>query len=173
MATTALLREAKMTDKLPAEIVEEFTRSYPVDVEGLADALDIRVMREELPGDISGKIERDWIDSEGFMITLNANHGTVRQRFTLAHEIAHFILHRDMIGDGIIDNGLYRDSRIGDGKERQANRYAARILMPRRLVEKAWREAGARDAVRLSAEFEVSQAVAQIRMTELGCVLWE
>ncbi|HCM3005245.1 TPA: ImmA/IrrE family metallo-endopeptidase, partial [Klebsiella pneumoniae] len=58
-----------------------------------------------------------------------------RQRFTLAHEIAHFLLHRDRIGDGITDDILYR-SKLSDFMEVQANRLAADILMPGHLLEK-------------------------------------
>jgi hypothetical protein len=37
--------------------------------------------------------------------------------------------HRDLIGDGLIDDGMYR-SKLGGDYERQANRFAAEILMP-------------------------------------------
>jgi Zn-dependent peptidase ImmA (M78 family) len=159
-------------DKLPAEIVEEFTRSFPVGIDGLAKALDLRVLREELPDDISGKIERDWFNKDRFVVTINSSHARARQRFTLAHEIAHYVLHRDIIGDGIVDNALYRAQSTTDAIERQANRYAATILMPRRLVEQAWHTRGFQNAADLAIAFEVSKAVAEIRMTELGCVLW-
>ncbi|MER8806065.1 ImmA/IrrE family metallo-endopeptidase [Mesorhizobium australicum] len=125
---------------------------------------------EAMPENISGKIELDWLDEP--VITVNKTHPRSRQRFTIAHEIAHFVLHRDLIGDGIIDNALYRDDRIGDARERQANRYAASLLMPMSLVKKAWRD-GIRSAPGLASAFGVSPAVADIRWRELGCVLWQ
>jgi len=165
------LLKSMIPDRLPMEIVRDHTRNHPVDLDALAADLDLRVIEARLPPDISGKIERDIFDGHGFMVTLNAAHSPVRKRFTLAHEIAHFILHTDLIGDGIVDNALYRDGRLGDEKEWQANRFAASILMPAEAVGKAWR-AGATDAARLAAAFGVSTAVAEIRMRELGCVLW-
>jgi Zn-dependent peptidase ImmA (M78 family) len=160
-----------MNDFLPTEIISQLSTRAPVDPYAIAEALNIRVIEATLPESISGKIERDWIDNDGFMITVNAGHSEVRKRFTVAHEIAHYVLHRDLIGDGIIDNALYRDGRLGDEKERQANRYAAIILMPPRLVREAWNR-GKITATDLAHEFGVSAAVADIRMRELGCVLW-
>jgi Zn-dependent peptidase ImmA (M78 family) len=164
-------KEGRVDKLLATELVKRYTHSRPVDVQALANALGLRVVETPLPDDISGKIERDWVDGDGFMITLNSNHAPVRRRFTLAHEIAHFVLHRDLIGDGIVDNGLYRDNRIGDERERQANTYAAQILMPRNLVRQAWNE-GLTSAAELAAAFRVSAGVAEIRMRELGCRLW-
>lgn len=77
-----------------------------------------------------------------------------------------------MIGDGIVDNALYRDNRIGDNLERQANRYAASLLMPRRLVQQARYDLTVRSIDGLADIFQVSRAVAEIRHAELGCVLW-
>ena len=154
---------------LAVELIDPFLDRYPVDVRGMADALDLRIDEEYLPPDISGKIARTWRGS--YAITVNAGHSENRKRFTIAHEIAHYILHRDLIGDGIVDNALYRDNRIGDARERQANRYSASLLMPAAAVRRAW-DAGATTARALADKFEVSEAVAEIRMRELGCVLW-
>lgn len=151
------------------ETIEQFTSRYPVDVRGLAQALGVAVVDEVLPDDLSGKIECE-IDGD-CTITVNRTHSETRRRFTIAHEIAHFVLHRDLIGDGIFDNGLYRSATLGERIEQQANRYAATILMPRTQVRAAW-EAGNHTREQLAAAFQVSPAVAEIRMRELGCVLW-
>src|SRR5690606_2956370 len=101
----------------------------------------------------------------GYRITINGRHPHTRQRFTLAHEIAHFILHRPLIGDGIVDDALYRSSK-GDDVEREANRYAAAILMPAPLVRKKYRE-GLRSFAGIAEAFDVSYEVAEIRVREL------
>ena len=45
----------------------------------------------------------------GYAIFVNkGDRYKTRQRFTIAHKIAHFILHREAIGDGIVDDALYR-----------------------------------------------------------------
>ncbi len=156
-----------MTKSLAIEIVGQFMRESPVDVEGLARALDLKIVRRILPDNESGKIE---CDAAGpCVVTVNAIHPRTRQRFTLAHEIAHFILHRDEIGDGITDNGMYRSGRP-ERIEREANRYAADILMPWRLVIEKVRS-GKSTAIELAREFDVSAAVAEIRLKELQAYL--
>lgn len=157
------------SEELVIDKIRRHQRDYPVDVHALATDLGIAIRSDDLPDNISGKIERDWLDDP--VITVNRAHPRTRQRFTVAHEIAHYVLHRDLIGDGIVDNALYRDDRIGDARERQANRYAASLLMPSTLVKKAWAD-GVRSSQGLARAFQVSPAVAEIRWRELGCVLW-
>lgn len=156
--------------EISADIIDRFQREYPVPMRPMASALGLIVREQNLPDNISGKIEKDW--KGDYVITVNLNHSETRKRFTIAHEIAHYVLHRDLIGEtGITDNALYRDGRIGDIRERQANRYAATLLMPKTLVQKAWKE-GVRSSASLASRFEVSQAVADIRWRELGCLFW-
>lgn len=103
-----------------------------MDVYRLARALGLEIRDIKLPDYVSGKIEKDW-RSGSFVISINDSHPLTRRRFTVAHEIAHFVLHQDLIGDGIVDDALYRSSK-GNEIERQANAYAATILMPAPLV---------------------------------------
>jgi Zn-dependent peptidase ImmA (M78 family) len=159
-----LMQENK---RLPVEIVGEFMKSAPVDVIALAASLGLSVDRKPMPDDVSGEIV--CARNGPCRITVNSIHPTTRQRFTIAHEIAHYVLHRDLIGDGIRDSGLYR-SRLTDTVEKQANRYAAEILMPWRLVIDAFSE-GTRDATSMARRFNVSPAVAEIRMSELRVML--
>jgi Zn-dependent peptidase ImmA (M78 family) len=156
-----------MESPLPIEIVGRFMGKAPVDVEGIARELGLKVYRKITDGDFSGKIECK--SGNDCSITLNALHPETRQRFTLAHEIAHYILHRNIIGDGITDNGVYRSGRP-EPIEREANRYAAEILMPWRLVREKY-HAGARSSAELANEFGVSTAVADIRLKELQSFL--
>ena len=59
----------------------------------------------------------------------------MRKRFTIAHEIAHFILHSDQLVRGDIEETLYRGG-LSDRLETEANKLAADILMPLSLIEK-------------------------------------
>ena len=145
------------------DIVGRFLKTIPVDLDRMARALGVSVHRVSLGGDIAGKIERA---ERGYRITLNANDNPRRQRFTLAHEIAHFVLHRDLIGDGITDSGLYRSS-LKDDIERQANRYAADLLMPAAKVRELWRE-DVRSIAGMADRFDVSSEAAEIRLKYLG-----
>jgi Zn-dependent peptidase ImmA (M78 family) len=153
---------------LPVEIVGKHMQQAPVDLESLARSLGLHVHTAHHWGDnISGKIECQ-IDGP-CVVTINGKHSLKRQRFTLAHEIAHFVLHREKIGDGITDDGRYRSLASFDSEEREANRYAAAILMPHRLVREAY-DTGCNTARDLSRKFDVSEAVAEIRMRELDLI---
>jgi len=157
--------------RTPSEIVLDHVGSAPVDLDALAENLGIRVRRDQsMDNGISGKIER-LNGSSGFAITLNANHPLRRQRFTLAHEIGHYVLHRDLIGDSLTDDGMYRGklqdgSMLGSLRETEANRYAADLLMPARLIRTEW-QAGNKSIAGLSQTFDVSEEAVRIRLKEL------
>jgi len=158
---------AERTDSYltPVEVISAHQKTAPVDVHAIAHALGIEVAVDRLlPDDISGKIEA--IGSSGkYRATVNGKHSETRQRFTIAHEIAHYVLHRSLIGDGIVDDAMYR-SKQGSEIERQANSYAATILMPAPLVREMYR-AGVKSYPKMAALFDVSPEVARIRMKEL------
>tara|TARA_R110001606_G_scaffold120544_1_gene252293 strand:- start:89 stop:541 length:453 start_codon:yes stop_codon:yes gene_type:complete len=106
-----------------------FLEALPVKVSQICQAFDIRILRAPLPARISGEIRPSATEPGKFEIKINRYESEVRQRFTAAHELAHYLLHRDVIGDGIVDSVLYR-SRLSDVREAEANRLAADILMP-------------------------------------------
>ena len=154
------------SSKSPLKIIEEFTAQAPVDVAGMARELGLPIVEELLPPNISGKITRKGSSEDSYVITVSSAHPETRKRFTIAHEIAHFIFHRSKIGDGVVENGLYRSAQLSDSIERQANQFAARILMPHDLVYKAWRE-GKNTPEKLAEYFGVSAPVAKVRIEEL------
>lgn len=50
------------------------------------------------------------------------------KRFTIAHEIAHLLLHRPILREGVTDDVLYRSPHLGGTQETEANKMAADIL---------------------------------------------
>ncbi len=121
----------------PGEIIKHFTQSPPVDVVALAEALGLKVEEKPLSG-ISGMLVPDAQNggSSGYAIYVNAPDARTRKRFTIAHEIAHFLLHRNKDTKEFRDDIKYRSPGVSDALEGQANRLAADILMPRRLIRK-------------------------------------
>ncbi|WP_126967267.1 ImmA/IrrE family metallo-endopeptidase [Xanthomonas arboricola] len=154
-------------DKVDPELrtkIESVYASFPVKVAELAKLLRLKVNSATLPPGISGEIRPT---AGGFMIRVNRHDSVVRQRFTVAHEIAHFLLHKNHIGGGISDDALYRSS-LSDVREAEANRLAADILMPFEVVR---RELKARDGlgdqqkiVELAQFFGVSEVAMSIRL---------
>lgn len=107
-------------------IIRKYQNEIPVKVGHIANDMGIIVKKATLAAGISGEIK---LVDGNVVIRVNRHDVKARQRFTLAHEIGHFLLHRDKIGDGIVDDILYR-SRLSDELEAQANSLAADILMP-------------------------------------------
>ena len=115
------------------EIIAKHQTATPVHIVPMARELGLKVFKnKEFPDNLSGLIMKD--AEETYSIHANGNQGITRQRFTIAHELAHFLLHKNQIGDGIKDDFLYR-SKLPSKIEREANRYAAALLMPEHLLK--------------------------------------
>lgn len=117
-------------------VIERHQKELPVAVGAIAREFGIKVLKSTMPGSISGEIR----ETDG-VVTIKVNRHDVkeRQRFTIAHEIAHFLLHKDRLAGGIEDDVLYR-SRLSDELEREANRLAADIIMPAELINAAMQD---------------------------------
>ncbi|MEZ8059907.1 ImmA/IrrE family metallo-endopeptidase [Vibrio splendidus] len=112
-------------------IILEHQACFPIKVGAIAKAFGIVVKKSTLKPGISGVIK----ESNGIVeVKISRHDSSERQRFTLAHEIAHFLLHRDKIGNGIEDTMLFRSS-LSNILEAQANRLAADIVMPFSLID--------------------------------------
>lgn len=120
-----------------------------------------------LPEGISGKIFKDPLNggSSGYSVGVKASEGFQRKRFTVAHEIAHFILHRAKIGDELSDDALYR-SGLSTREEAQANQLAADILMPVKQIL-SLREQGRTEVSDLASLFQVSEPAMRVRLSYL------
>lgn len=122
--------------------------------------------------DLGGRIsETDWssvnhtgsVEVRGvrdFEIFLSPFSGDRRQRFTIAHELGHYILHSDCGKKPI------RVARDGSGRvEWEANWFAAGFLMPAEemnsLLAKRWSDA------ELAEHFGVSEQAVGIRRSSL------
>ncbi|GJD76167.1 ImmA/IrrE family metallo-endopeptidase [Methylobacterium goesingense] len=147
----------------PMAIVARHQTSAPVNLEMIARDLSIRVYKEHLGSSIAGKIVRQRLPggSYSFAISVNMADHPNRQRFTLAHEIAHYILHRDLIESELTDNTLYR-SELSGTYEAQANRLAADILMPIPLLRSLRKQYPTTSA--LAKQFKVSEEAMRIRL---------
>ena len=137
----------------------------PVPTVPVANELGLEVFKTR-PGawstNISGLLRKSPDDPASFHIYVNGDHHLNRRRFTIAHEIAHFVLHRDLIGDGIAEDALYR-SGLSNKVEAEANRFAAGILMPWHLLDPEI-EKGITDIGELAGIFRVSRSAMSIRL---------
>lgn len=137
-------------------------QSAPVALGAIADDLGISIGVATLPPRISGKLFRDRATPSGWAITVNAIEPRFRQRFTIAHELGHFVLHRNEAPEGVTDDTFYR-SALSDKREAEANAFAANLLMPWHLIDK-YVDSGVRTPQELAKLFGVSDVAMNIRL---------
>ena len=153
------------------KVLNESRNTLPVPVFKLPEKLGIKLNYAFLSDDISGMLETV---RNAFILTVNASDFETRQRFTLAHELGHYMLHRPLIGSGLDDDrayrstdvGKYHNTRIGMKEEREANRFAANLLMPDKKVIELKKDIS--DPEKLAREFGVSLQAMNIRLSSLG-----
>lgn len=137
-------------------------KDFPVDIENFAGKLGIEIRYENLENGISGKLEKD---GERYIITVEGRHPKNRQRFTIAHEIAHYFLHRNLrekFEDMVFFRGVDKDSA-----EFQANLFASEILMPQsQFLEQI--KTGMNKIEDLAQYFGVSTLAIRVRAKQLN-----
>jgi Zn-dependent peptidase ImmA (M78 family) len=117
-----------------------------------------------LPEGVSGQIWQDPVNGgiSGFSIGIRATDAPVRKRFTVAHELAHYILHRNQLDGGLFEDVMYRGG-LSSREETQANQMAANILMPFRLINKLIDD-GESTLEGLAKRLQVSSIALKIRL---------
>lgn len=134
------LLATKIARNAATDLLEKTSRKKcsEVEVEKIASALGIDIIEGEFRAEdgkkISGLIKMSGKNGRP-VIAINAKEPTQRKRFTIAHEIGHFILHRNeqMHIDQDFEFAAFRDSSSSKAtslKEIQANQFAAELLMP-------------------------------------------
>lgn len=109
----------------------------PVPVEKIATGLGAVVQRVPADDDLSGFILQQ-PGRDAAIIGVNAGHAPTRQNFTIAHELGHFVLHD--LDDVHVDRGFSVRLRSATSKEgtdveeKEANLFAAELLMPATLL---------------------------------------
>jgi Zn-dependent peptidase ImmA (M78 family) len=124
----------------------------PVDVEAIAAREGMRVVRADL-GALEGRMRTD---DDGWLIEVNSDRSLTSQRFSVGHELGH----RKM---GHLGCGT--DAK----QEREANVFAAELLMPLALLKQAM--ARHRSLGELARLFQVSKEAMQIKLQEQGMLL--
>jgi len=96
-----------------------------------------------------------------FLIRLSPHTTPLRDNFTIAHELGHYVLHYPHKSPPV---GAMRFNRYGTGLvEAQANRFAAAFLMPAEEFKRA-RATFSDDAYMIAGHFGVSQPAVSVRM---------
>jgi Zn-dependent peptidase ImmA (M78 family) len=166
---------AEIEAKAQQVLLDTACFQVPVPIERVAEGLKLRVEPANLGNDVSGVLVV--ADGQG-TIGYNIDHSEVRYRFSIAHEIGHFMLHQTR-GPIFIDKSytIYlRDENSSSGEHRQeiqANQFAAALLMPEPLIRDALASHGIDLAdgtalFTLAERFNVSAQAMTFRLVNLG-----
>ncbi len=165
------IRDTKIVELKANKILLEFNvREVPVDIENIADKLGIKISyapSEEYSGMLIRK------EDDQALMGINSSEPKTRMRFTVAHEIAHFLF--DKKNKVSID---YRTStKLLDKpeEEKRADLFAANVLMPKKLLtldfEKISKESfSQKHLIDLAKKYQVSQDAMKYRLMSLRLI---
>lgn len=139
-----------------------FIQGYNVNIESIIQQQNIQIKRVDLPSSTSGYLTKE---NDAWIIGINKNHHHHRQRYTLAHEFAHFCLHKSE-NDYFEDEIFFRDENQ-TSIEFAANAFAAKLLMPDEILNSAI-QSGITSLKELAEKFDLSTLAIKHRILSLG-----
>lgn len=156
-------------------LVVKYEGVPPIAVEDIAVREGAQIDYQDLDDDVSGLLVRR---DDQAIIVVNVRHHPNRQRFTIAHELGHYVLHKDSPAV-FVDNFLvhFREDRSTrrryDPREQEANVFAANLLLPERFLRAELKgspiDVSDEDAMHeLARRFNVSPQALTIRLVKIG-----
>lgn len=161
--------------------------SAPVPVREIAEkeGIDVRFQPFHGESDVSAVLKRGATKS---VIGVNSSHSSTRQRFSIAHELGHFFLHKDEaifvdFGKSFSRPSLRFRNNVSsmavNEDEIEANTFAASLLMPIPMLRRAVEEILKSDSDvvpdvvirKLATDFHVSPAAMEFRLLNLGMLV--
>lgn len=161
------------------KILEKYLEKIPVDVERLAKELEFKVTYQNF-----AEIEKEISKKDGFSnveilgaITINKEEKNIyvkyddietTQRFTIAHELGHYFLHKnDFTKEGQFIN--FRS--LTNQKEKEADIFAKNLLMPKTEFKELYQKENKKSFAIIedfTQKFDVSRRMAKKRWNDMG-----
>jgi Zn-dependent peptidase ImmA (M78 family) len=134
--------------------LRDFCSDLGGDIAQLAVKLGLVIERKDMYPDQSGYIEYDQScgSASGYKIVVNGKQSIERQKFTVAHELGHYVLHRESdhfkskqnlsiaqifaFPSGHRSNDMWDNREYPDWMESEANKFAATVLLPTHLLKR-------------------------------------
>jgi len=147
--------------------------SRPIQLETILQCYNIEHVDLPAGADIFGALVRR---NGRTIIAVNPNQHPNRQRFTIAHELGHFFRHPEEIMEYVDTDFrvLWRNTASSKGvdwKEVEANRFAAKLLMPEEMLKQDLQHFPYIDETvmqHLASIYKVSRIAMQFRLIHLG-----
>lgn len=185
-------KHQKQLEEVAEKVLQETGYDYllPVNVEAVAARKGLGILPYDFGEEISGVLIVEGQKATiGYNVAFDGHSKRQsRKRFTIAHELGHFVLNHQRVG-AFVDTPseyftiLYRDQKSSTGEfwqEREANAFAAALLMPRKALLEEMKKIWENDSILRSEEdvveilarkFEVSTQAMAFRLTNLD-LLW-
>lgn len=133
-------KKYKHIEKQAQQIHKKLKLRFPVNLHLVCKEHGLDINYAPMENIVSGMLV---VGKDKGAMVINKHHSTTRQRFSIAHEIGHALLHQDL-RDEFVDKIHYRktlEEPIIQQEETEANVFAASLLMPKeeigRIVEEA------------------------------------
>lgn len=168
-----------MKNKMSLEEIEDLTYHIlfnydmlvpPVDVIDIAEKNGIDVYEADLSDyeePISGAIKYDK-KTKKFEILINKNDNIQQKRFTIAHELGHYYLHKSILENDEIHVDTMFSGNSKKFNEKDADYFAGALLMNKIALSKFYEKVDT--MTELANIFEVSRSALLVRLDELGII---
>lgn len=122
----------------------------------LLERAGVIIMRADFESPKISAISIPPLDGAPHLIFLNLVHSADRERFTLAHELGHFVLHGDL--------------ESPESAEREADEFASEFLMPAREIRSQLKGISLQKAAQLKGFWRVSMGALIRRARDTGAI---
>lgn len=138
----------------------------PVRLDEVSRTLRVPLIEWAFPDSLSALIVE--VDEGDYVICVNASHSSNRKRFSTAHELGHAVLrHEAGYYLEFFDASLGEPPNFRYVDEREANDFAASLLMDERWLRDDWAN-GRRNVSELASRYRVSEEAMSFRLMNLG-----
>ena len=143
----------------------EAKKAEPLDIEWVVTHLfNLDIKKTDLGNTASGFLNE--LDDK-WCIFVNKYENERRQRFTIAHELGHFIFHKN--NKSLEKDLIFFRDETNNKEEREANDFASELLMPENMV-KAYIKEGYNTIQMLADKFNLSTSAVRYRVYKLGLI---
>ena len=181
------IRPSKMANTLIDEL--GIRRKAPIDVEKVVSRLteikkvDVQIHEEVFANSLHGVSAILVKEKDRAIIAVNSVDSESRKRFSIAHELGHLLMHGNHEGlkvekgiqPQLFNKVVYtRSDAVHNKSEREANEFAAELLMPEDLITADFKKSlqDNEDSLIsvLAKKYKVSEIAMQYRLNNLNLV---
>ncbi len=157
----------KSIEETVETLINDYNLTPPINLESICKNLNIKIKEVDFDDGLSGMLTKQ-------TIYLSTNIHENRKRFTLAHELGHYLIHKKQ--DNSYKGVRFRSEHIASqekNEEREANHFASLLLIPTKFINdeiKDLQEISEEFILELAKKYQVSSIAMTIRLEKLGYV---